>query len=98
LKNISKQTKVYLYTKARLVILEYGLFSAMIIAVVSVVIVGVDSNLATVVDYAKNKKNRSTLGDMPDLPIATPAVNNAAAISSLVTTVTTCWLKSPGHN
>ncbi len=50
MKNISKKTKVFLYTKARLVVLEYGLFFAMIIAAVTVVIVGVDSNLGSAVD------------------------------------------------
>ncbi len=97
MKNISKKTKVFLYTKARLVVLEYGLFFAMIIAAVTVVIVGVDSNLGSVVDYARNRKSCSILGGMTDLPIATPAINNAAAISSMVTTVTTCWSNPAGH-
>jgi len=96
LKNISKKTKVFLYTKARLLVLEYGLFFAMIIAAISVVIIGADSDPATVVDYARNRTSCSILGGTTDLPIATPAVNNAVAISNMVTTVTTCWSKSAG--
>ena len=98
MKKISKQTKVFLYTKAQFVMLEYGLFTAMIIAVLTVVIIGMDSDLVRRVDYARNKTNCLIPGGMSDLPIATPAVNNAAAISSMVSTVSLCWLKSPGQN
>jgi len=95
LKKISKQTKVFLYTKAQFVMLEYGLFAAMIIAVVTVVIVGMGSDLVRGVDYARNKTSCLIPGGVSDLPIATPAINNAAAMSSMVSTVTLCWLKSP---
>ena len=98
MKKISKQTKVFLYTKAQFVMLEYGLFAAMIIAVVTVVIVGIGSDLVRGVDYARDKTNCLIPSGMSDLPIATPAVNNAAAMSSMVSTVTLCWLKSSRQN
>jgi len=98
LKKISKQTKVFLYTKAQFVMLEYGLFTAMIIAVFTVVIVGMDSDLVGGVNYARNKTSCLISGGVSDLPIATPAVNNAAAMSSMVSTATLCWLKSPRQN
>jgi Flp pilus assembly pilin Flp len=63
--------------------LEYGLFAALIAAVVVVTLTGMGADFGALYKDLKTRLGAPPSGGTPALPVATPAVNNAAAMSDL---------------
>ena len=80
---LTNKTKAFLGVKGRVVALEYGLFAALIAAVVVVTLTGMRTDFGTLYKDLKTRLGLSPSGGTPALPVATPAVNNAAAMSGL---------------
>ena len=80
---LTNKTRAFLGGKGRVAALEYGLFAILIAAVVVVTLTGMGTDLGTVYEDVKTRLGAPPSGGTPTLPVATPAVNNAAAMSGL---------------
>ena len=63
--------------------MEYGFFAALIAGVVVVTLAGMGTDIGTLYDHVKIKLKLAPTRSTPVLPVATPAINNAAGISAL---------------
>ncbi len=63
--------------------LEYGLSAVLISAVVVVTLTGMGADLGTLYKDVITRLGVRPSGGKPALPVATPAINNAAAMSGL---------------
>ena len=80
---LTNKTKAFLGGKGWVAALEYGLFAALIAAVVVVTLTGMGADFGTLYKDLKTRLSAPPSGGTPALPVATPAVNNAAAMSGL---------------
>lgn len=80
---LRKKTNAFVGGEGREAALEYGLFAALIAAVVVVTLTGMGTDLGTLYKDIKTRLGAPPSGGTPTLPVATPAVNNAAAMSGL---------------
>lgn len=79
----TNKKNAFLGSKERVAALEYGLFAALIAAVVVVTLTGMGTDLGTFYAHIKTGLGAQPSGGTPALPVGTPAVNNAAAMSGL---------------
>ena len=80
---LTNKTNAFLGGKGRVVAPAYGLFAALIAAVVVVTLTGTVADLGNLYKDIKTRLSVPLSGGTPVLPVATPAVNNAAAMSGL---------------
>lgn len=84
---LTNKTKNFLAEKGRMAALEYGLFAVLITAVVVVTLTGMGSDLGALYKDVKTRLGVPPSGGKPALPVATPAINHAAAMSGLADAV-----------
>lgn len=80
---LTNKTKAFLEEKGRVAALEYGLFAFLIAAVVAVTVTGMRTDVGTLYKHVKTRLGVPTPVGTPVLPVATPGINNAAAMSGL---------------